>query len=102
VRGQSKEEIYHRLQGMRTIAGYVATVEDLYANAQLQSRGFFDEIDHPVAGPVSYPGVPFRIGDAPPGRGRAPLLGEHTEAVYVGEMGMDGRDIVRLRERGVL
>jgi crotonobetainyl-CoA:carnitine CoA-transferase CaiB-like acyl-CoA transferase len=87
---------------MRTIAGYVATVEDLYGNAQLQSRGFFDEIDHPVAGRVSYPGVPFRVGDAASVRGRAPLLGEHTVAVYAGELGMERLDIVRLRERGVL
>jgi crotonobetainyl-CoA:carnitine CoA-transferase CaiB-like acyl-CoA transferase len=102
VRSQSKEEIYHRLQAMRTIAGYVATVEDLYANAQLQSRGFFTEVDHPVAGPARYPGVPFRIGDAPAIQGRAPLLGEQTESVYAGELGMAGQDIVRLRERGVL
>ena len=101
VREQSKEEIYHRLQAMRTIAGYVATVEDLYASAQLEARSFFYDGDHPVAGPVRYPGVPFRIGDATAAPGRAPMLGEHTEAVYAA-MGMDARDIVRLRERGVI
>jgi crotonobetainyl-CoA:carnitine CoA-transferase CaiB-like acyl-CoA transferase len=102
VRGQSKEEIYHRLQGMRTIAGYVATVEDLYANAQLRARGFFAEIEHPIAGPVCYPGLPFRVGDAPPTRGRAPLLGEHTRAVFGDELGLAADDLVRLRERGVI
>jgi CoA:oxalate CoA-transferase len=101
VRRQPKEEVYHRLQAMRTIAGYVATVEDLYANKHLQARGFFREIDHPVAGPARYPGLPFSVGDAAPVDGRAPLLGEDNAAVY-GCLGYAADDLVRLRERGVI
>ena len=102
VRGQRKEEIYHRLQAMRTIAGYVATVEDLYHNDQFLAREFFREIDHPVVGAVRYPGLPFAVGDAPVVEGRAPLLGEHNEAVYCGDLGFAPDDLVRLRERGVI
>ena len=102
VSRQPKEEIYHRLQGMRTIAGYVATVEDLYANEHLNARGFYREVEHPVAGTARYPGVPFRIGDATAVEGRAPLLGEHNLAVYGGELGYTPDDMVRLRERGVI
>ena len=36
-----KEEIYHTLQGLRTVAGYVATVADLYTSQQLLAREFF-------------------------------------------------------------
>jgi crotonobetainyl-CoA:carnitine CoA-transferase CaiB-like acyl-CoA transferase len=102
VRGQPKEEIYHRLQAMRTIAGYVATVEDLATNEHLRARGFFREIDHPVAGPARYPGLPFSIGDAPGVDGRAPLLGEHNAVVYRDELGYPSDDLVRLREREVI
>ncbi len=76
VRGQPKEAIYHELQSLRSIAGYVATAADLHASAQLASRGFFQEIDHPVAGRARYPGLPFRIGGMHPVIGPAPLLGE--------------------------
>ena len=31
---RTKEEVYHALQGMRTISGYVATVEDLFKSEQ--------------------------------------------------------------------
>ncbi len=79
VREQPKEAVYHELQRLRSIAGYVATAADLYASAQLAARGFFQEIDHPVAGRAHYPGLPFRIGDAPTSTGRAPLLGEDTQ-----------------------
>jgi crotonobetainyl-CoA:carnitine CoA-transferase CaiB-like acyl-CoA transferase len=81
VRSRPKEEIYHLLQGMRSIAGYVATTEDLYSSAQLNGRGFFGQIDHPVAGTARYPGLPFRIGDSGHVSGRAPLLGEHTDEI---------------------
>jgi crotonobetainyl-CoA:carnitine CoA-transferase CaiB-like acyl-CoA transferase len=102
VCGQSKEAIYHQLQAMRTIAGFVATVEDLYANVQLRSRDYFTEIDHPVAGSAGYPGLPFRVGDAPATTERAPLLGEHTRAILTDTLQMTADDIVRLRERGVI
>ena len=47
----------------------------------MQSRGFFEELDHPVAGPARYSTLPFRIAGLPDRiHGRpAPLLGEHTE-----------------------
>lgn len=102
VRGQSKEDVYHLLQGLRSIAGYVATTADLYRSRQLAGRGFFQEIDHPVAGPARYPGAPFRVDDAAWVQGRAPLLGEHNEAVYRGALGLSRDDLVRLREQGVI
>jgi crotonobetainyl-CoA:carnitine CoA-transferase CaiB-like acyl-CoA transferase len=84
VREQPKEQIYHRLQSLRSIAGYVATSADLYESEQLASRGYFREVEHPVAGTARYPGPPFRIGDAPWVHGRAPLLGEHDSVLRAG------------------
>jgi crotonobetainyl-CoA:carnitine CoA-transferase CaiB-like acyl-CoA transferase len=84
VLGQDKEDVYHLLQGLRSIAGYVATAADVYRSGQLQARGFFQKIDHPVAGLASYPGPPFRIGREPWRLRRAPLLGEHGAAVARG------------------
>ncbi|MHB8573706.1 MAG: CaiB/BaiF CoA transferase family protein [Dehalococcoidia bacterium] len=81
VRGQAKEEIYHVLQSLRSIAGYVATAADLQRSAQLRSRNWFTELDHPVAGTAVYPGPPFRVGGSEWVTARAPLQGEHTREV---------------------
>jgi crotonobetainyl-CoA:carnitine CoA-transferase CaiB-like acyl-CoA transferase len=102
VRGQKKEEVYHLLQSLRSIAGYVATTADLYRSPQLLARGFFQLIDHPVAGPASYPGFPFRVGDQPWMQFRAPLLGEHNEAIYGGELGYSRQELQRLHKEGVI
>jgi crotonobetainyl-CoA:carnitine CoA-transferase CaiB-like acyl-CoA transferase len=81
VRSQAKEDVYHLLQGLRSIAGYVATTADLYRAKQLEARAYFQDVEHPIAGRARYPGLPFRIGDEPWTVGRAPLLGEHTASI---------------------
>jgi crotonobetainyl-CoA:carnitine CoA-transferase CaiB-like acyl-CoA transferase len=99
---QPKEEIYHTLQGMRTIAGYVATAEDLFASAQLQSRQFFQPVDDPRARETLYPGAPFGIGDVPWRQAAAPYLGQHTAEVLCGQLGYREEDLEGLRRQGVI
>jgi crotonobetainyl-CoA:carnitine CoA-transferase CaiB-like acyl-CoA transferase len=48
--------------------------------AQLQARGFFEDVDHPIAGSARYPRLPFGPG-APLHRRHAPRLGEHNAEV---------------------
>jgi crotonobetainyl-CoA:carnitine CoA-transferase CaiB-like acyl-CoA transferase len=73
------------------------------ADPHLRSATFFRE--------VAYPGIedPVPIAEAPAGlsgggiavRGRAPLLGEHTDRILAG-LGFDPDDIADLRRRGVV
>src|SRR5690606_18991261 len=76
-----KEDIYHRAQARGLPFGYVATPEDFFRSEQIAYRGFFHEIDHPVAGILRYPSMAARFSDGLWSLGRAPLLGEHSEAV---------------------
>ena len=77
VRGQDKEDVYHLLQGLRSIAGYVATAADVYRAGHLQARGFFQEIDHPVAGRARYPGLPSASATSRGRRGERLARGAH-------------------------
>jgi len=97
-----KEEIYHTLQGLRTVAGYVATVADLRTSQQLLAREFFQCIDHPDAGTATYPGAPFTIQGAAWHHARAPLLGEHNVEVYCDRLGYTREDLAQLRGAGVI
>ena len=97
-----KEEIYHTLQGLRTVAGYVATVADLETSQQLLAREFFQRLDHPNAGTATYPGAPFTIHGTSWQHVRAPLLGEHNEAIYCGRLGYTREDLAHLRGMGVI
>lgn len=65
--------------------GVVNAPEDLYADAHLNARNFFTEVDHGEAGTVRYPGAPFWFsGFDLARRTRAPLLGEHDALIPQG------------------
>ncbi|HEX5120120.1 MAG TPA: CoA transferase [Pseudonocardiaceae bacterium] len=77
-----------------------ALVED---DPQLAARGFYHELDHPVAGRVRHEGVVIRMGRTPGSPTRpAPLLGEHTGEVLGEMLGLDATTVARLRESEVL
>lgn len=97
-----KEEIYHTLQELRSVAGYVATVEDLFKSEQFRARDFFQPIDHPCTGAAMYPGAAFTIQGAAWQHTRAPRLGEHNVEVYCGRLGYTREDLARLRGLGVI
>jgi crotonobetainyl-CoA:carnitine CoA-transferase CaiB-like acyl-CoA transferase len=99
---QPKEEIYHLFQELRSVAGYVATVDDLFTSRQLVARQFFQTIDHPAAGNALYPGAPFTIQGEPWRHARAPLLGEHNGEIYGGRLGLSMADLACLRGAGTI
>jgi crotonobetainyl-CoA:carnitine CoA-transferase CaiB-like acyl-CoA transferase len=71
---------------------------------QLRARGFFEAVEHPLVGEQEYPGWPMRFSAGPDRywSGPAPLLGQHTEAVLGGELGLDDKQLARLREQRVI
>ncbi len=99
---EKAEEFYHRAQAERVPVGYLCTPADLLESAQYRARGFFREVDHPVAGRLTYPGIPFKLDEADWDLGRAPLLGEHNEEVYCGRLGYSKADLTVLRDRNVI
>ena len=66
----------------------------------MEHRGFFKEVDHPVAGrwpypsaPYSFPGTPWKISRP------APTLGEHNSLVYRERLGLSVDDTPIHKER---
>jgi crotonobetainyl-CoA:carnitine CoA-transferase CaiB-like acyl-CoA transferase len=97
-----KEEIYHTLQHLHSVAGYVATVADLYTSGQLAARDFFQTLAHPCAGTAQYPGAAFTMHGASWQHARAPLLGEHNGEIYGERLGYSSEDLAQLRGIGVI
>ena len=95
-----REEIYHTLQALRTITGYVATVEDLLVAQQMVDREFFKPLPHPVFGEVTHPGAPFRMDDDPWRLLPAPNLGDHNEEILGGRLGFSREDLSQLAPEG--
>ncbi len=101
LKDRTREELFHTLSDWRIPCAPVSEPEDLLKDENYRVREFFVDIEHPVAGTLTYPGAPFKMSLTPWATGRAPLLGEHNGEV-LGRLGLGKEDLVRLRERGII
>ena len=104
VAPQEAEAVVETLQAAGVAAGLVADAADLCVrDPQLAARGHFVDVPTPEGRTVRIDGPPYRLS-ATPARvsGPGPLLGEHTDAVLSGVLGLDGAEIARLRAEKVV
>lgn len=81
------------------------TVEDLWTSPHFQARGFWEQtIEHAeLDDAFVYPGSPVDSEDRfwKVSR-RAPLIGEHNEEIYVGELGLSKEQLATLKAAGII
>lgn len=103
---RTKFQVLEEAQKFEILSGVYSTIDDVVGSDQFNARGYFVEADHPVAGKFKYLGAPFgpyQAADDWWRMGRpAPLLGQHNEDIYCGQLGYTKEDLGRLRERGVI
>ena len=101
--GFGLDDAIAQLRARGIVAGRAATTTDILQDEHLRAIGYLREIEHPVVGPRWVPTLPWR-SDAAAERtiGRAPLLGEHVDAILVDLLGYDSARVDELRERGAL
>jgi len=101
-RSRQKADVVRMCQSAGVPCAPVNTVGDLLEDEQLLSRGYFETLEHPVAGEGRYAGLPFKMHDTPGSLWRAaPLLGQDN-AVVLGELGYDDIGLESLAESGVI
>lgn len=70
---------------------------------QLQARGFYEEIDHPVVGRQATPTWPFRFASVDRWlRTPAPTLGQHNHEILVDDLGVDDATYQRLVDTSIV
>jgi len=100
TRQRDKRDVMMTLGEAGVPCSYVFDTMDLFTDPHLRERGFIVEVDHPVNGPMTLMNHPLRMrGAMPPDR--APLLGEHTDAVLGRVLGLDGATLDELHAAGV-
>ena len=79
--GRSASELFHEAEKWRVPFGLVPDMAGMFSLPPHRHRGFIVPLEHPVAGSVEVPGIPFLSTATQPRPTRPPLLGEHTDAV---------------------
>jgi crotonobetainyl-CoA:carnitine CoA-transferase CaiB-like acyl-CoA transferase len=84
-------------------AGQVRTVAEVFQNPQVGPRQMLLEVDHPTVGRLKLTGNPIKMSGAeerppiPP-----PILGEHTEEILRGKLGLDMERVEALKGEGAI
>ncbi|TCO81033.1 crotonobetainyl-CoA:carnitine CoA-transferase CaiB-like acyl-CoA transferase [Plasticicumulans lactativorans] len=83
--------------------GPINTLDQVFADPQVQHRGLRVDLPHPLAGSVPGVGSPLKLSATPVEYGGAPpTLGQHTDSVLGELLGYPRDAIERLRAHGVV
>jgi crotonobetainyl-CoA:carnitine CoA-transferase CaiB-like acyl-CoA transferase len=100
----TKEELYSEALKRGIMLCPVNTSKDIIENTQLKDRKFWVDIYHPeLSTYIKYPGAFAKSFETPINTGRrAPLIGEHNQDVYRGELGLSDSELRSLEKAGVI
>jgi crotonobetainyl-CoA:carnitine CoA-transferase CaiB-like acyl-CoA transferase len=100
----TKARLAEEAQRRRIVLFPVHTAHDLLAHPQLIARNFFRPLQHAELGEtLRYPGAPYQLSKTPWRlQRRAPLIGEHNEAIYGGELGLSRAELAVLMAAGAI
>jgi crotonobetainyl-CoA:carnitine CoA-transferase CaiB-like acyl-CoA transferase len=97
-----KEDLAELLQKNGIPGLPVNSPSDFMTDPHIRARGFFGQVTHPVLGSFQQAGGPFMVDGQRSAPLPAPLLGQHNDEVFCGELGLDKRDLEVLAADGVM
>ncbi len=90
-----------RLEAVRIPCAPMNTFSQALADPQVRHRDMVVEVGHPDGGRTRAPGNPIKLSRSEPATfDPAPTLGQHTDQVLAGWLGLDAAGIARWREAG--
>jgi crotonobetainyl-CoA:carnitine CoA-transferase CaiB-like acyl-CoA transferase len=103
MKKHTREEIWRKAQALSCPITPINSAEDVVKSKQMNARGFFAEMEHPVAGRMKLPARPYHFSKTPCALERAaPLLGEHNETIYCERLGYDVEELRELQRAGAI
>src|SRR6188768_2005609 len=80
--------------------GPILSMKELAEEPSLRKTGTIVEVDHPTRGKYLTVGNPIKLSDSPADVRRSPLLGEHTDEILKGVLGLKDDEIQAARQQG--
>ena len=93
------------LEAVSVPCGPVNTIDRVFADPQVQARGMATTIPGHALTPDGVPAVayPLKLSETPATYRRPPpILGQHTDEVLTGELGLDADIVAKLRDAKVI
>ena len=101
--GLSQKEVLSTVRAAGVDAEAVVHASDVDLDEQMNARGYWEEVTHPIVGPKRFPAWPMRYGarTSPWFRRPAPLLGQHNHEV-LGGLGLSADELAALAAAGII
>ena len=100
---QDHYQVMHLLQSQGIAAAPVVKGSEVIEDPHLESRGFWDVVEHPEAGTYKQVTTPWLLSKSRRGRSTpAPGLGEHNNLVLSGILGLTQSEIDTLGADGII
>jgi crotonobetainyl-CoA:carnitine CoA-transferase CaiB-like acyl-CoA transferase len=99
---RTRDEWFDFLRTKDVPVGKVYSLDEAFADPQVQHRRMVMEMEHPTEGKVRQVGIAIKLSDTP-GKVRSfpPVLGQHTDEILSG-LGYSQQKIAELRREGVV
>jgi len=102
MKGKTKAQVVDTLMAAGVPTGPVHTAKDIFECPHVAARKMLVELDDPDLGPKRFARTPVRLSAAEEVPGRpVPRLGEHTSGI-LGALGYSEREILALKQAGVV
>lgn len=98
----SKMEVMAKLNAVNVPCGPILSMKEIAEEPALRNTGTVVEVDHPTRGKYLTVGNPIKLSDSPSDVRRSPLLGEHTDEVLKGVLGLSDAEINAARAQGAI
>ncbi len=103
MRQRTTEQWVEELEKIGVPCGPVNTIDQVANHPQVLAREMIVKVEHEVTGPVEIPGIPIKLSETPGSvDAPAPSLGEHTEEILSGLLGLSRGEIDVLKQEGVV
>ncbi len=98
-----RDDWLERLRALGFPCGPVYTLDEVFRDPHVLSRGMLIEMEHPQIGTIRQIGPPIKLSETPCTVGSPPpTLGEHTEEVLKGIAGYSDEEIELLRRASAI
>jgi crotonobetainyl-CoA:carnitine CoA-transferase CaiB-like acyl-CoA transferase len=103
MRGKNRQELWDGLRNIDYFGAPVLSMGEVLEDAHIKARQAFIERNHPKAGPTTLLAPWIHMSKTPPSiRADAPLLGQHTDEVLGGILGLSSSELAALRAESVI
>jgi crotonobetainyl-CoA:carnitine CoA-transferase CaiB-like acyl-CoA transferase len=103
LKGAKTAAWIEKLRDVGVPCGPINSVSEALNDPHTLARDMVRTVPHPRAGDVKMVGIPFRMNGTPATIRRAPpLLGQHTDEILAGELGLSVERIAQLRAEKIV